>query len=166
MTFIPTGGAEFTVTAKLKEGNAEEKDYYVTVGYSNDNVVPDVYLAERSKTYADGENTKEYVVNDGLDNFAFTVNYDLAVNFEGKSFSLDMSKYRSGIVAYNYDYIRMLYSGYGSSMASLITRLYGGQMGIIAETDNGITKYSVWGMFNYITVDKRDKNGELVIVGV
>lgn len=161
LTFIPTGGAEFTVTAKLKEGNAEKKDYYVTVGYSNDNVVPDVYLAERSKTYADGKNTKEYVVNDGLDNFAFTVNYDLAVNFEGKSFTLDMSKYRSGIVAYNYDYIYML-SRYGSSMASLIARLYGGQMGIIAETENGQTKFSVWGVFNYITVDKRDENGELV----
>lgn len=161
LTFIPTGGAEFTVTAKLKEGNAEKKDYYVTVGYSNDNVVPDVYLAERSKTYADGKNTKEYVVNDGLDNFAFTVNYDLAVNFEGKSFTLDMSKYRSGIVAYNYDYIYML-SRYGSSMASLIARLYGGQMGIIAETENGQTRFSVWGVFNYITVDKRDENGELV----
>ncbi|MDD7187277.1 MAG: InlB B-repeat-containing protein [Clostridia bacterium] len=160
LTFIPTGAPEFTVEATLAEGETK-KNYYVTVGYVTGKETPNLYLAEITKTYTDGETTKEYVVNGGADNFNFTVNYDLAVNFEGKTFTLDMSKYRSGIVAYNYDYIAML-GKYNSSMASIISRIYGGRMGIIAETENGRTKFSVWGAFNYITVDSRDENGDLI----
>lgn len=138
LEFQPTGEATFTVTGTYTSAESgQTQTYYVVVGYG-DNGETDVYLAAYGSAYLAGS-TKAY---------RFTVNYDLTLHLDSRTFVFTDSEYIYGLSAYDYLYLSFL-STYGSAYASLFNG-YFGYLSVIGSVQDGEVTYSVAGVFNYI----------------
>lgn len=140
LEFQPAGGATFKVIGNYTENGAEKAvQYYVVVECSEEGEVT-TYLS----------NYEQKSLNGSRNAYSFTNNYDLELHFDTKKFVFDKSVYKSGLSAYDYNYL-MLLSTYGSALAPLFANQLG-LLEVVGTVENGNTTYSVSGTFNYIRV--------------
>lgn len=146
LEFQPDGAATFTVEATLteapKEGQTEgtTTKYYLGVNYDKDGN-PYAFLADAVNGRLNGGQK-----------YDFTRNFDIAIDYDAKTFTFTKDEFQIGLTAYNYMYVAYL-SYFGSGAASLLNNL-NGVLSIIGTQSGEEMTFTLSGVFNYV------QNGE------